>query len=116
MPGRSDTELDSWLLESATDHSTSIEDVTPKQEGAIIAYAKYLGVQAKALETAENASLSISGKLSIDKSGASGNYEKLLKQAQSDYVRALRGSGLKNVMGGTVRSGSVVRSDDPING
>ena len=89
LPGRTNDELDGWLLESAIQHGyATIADVPANKETMVILYARYMGLQAKAAETAENADLSISGKISVNKTSASGNYNNLVAQAWKDYKRA----------------------------
>jgi len=88
LPGRSNDEVAGWLLESANEHGYSaIADVPTSKETIIIHYARYIALQAKAEETAENPSLNIKG-LGINKSGASSNYSNLVINAWKDYKRA----------------------------
>jgi len=88
LPGKTNDELDAWLLESSTQHGyAAIADVPANRETMIIFYARYMGLQAKASETAENPSLNIKG-LGINKSGASSNYYNLIMNAWKDYKRA----------------------------
>ena len=88
LPGRTNDELDTWLLESANEHGYSaMTDVPTSKETMIIHYARYIALQAKAEETAENPSLNIKG-LGINKSGASSNYNNLVINAWKDYKRA----------------------------
>lgn len=95
MPGRTDSELGSWLLESSIEHGfTSVSEVPAEKETQVMLYAKYIGLQAKAAETAENAALGFKG-INVNKSGASGNYNAQIQQAWKDYKRA----------GGTLSSG-----------
>lgn len=87
LPGMTDDELDAWLLEAATQHGyTSLTDIPNTRANMIIHYARYVALQAKAAETAENAALNIKG-IGVNKSGASGNYNQLIKQAFADYRR-----------------------------
>ncbi len=87
LPGMTDVELDAWLAEAATQHGyTSLTDIPNTRANMIIHYARYVALQAKAAETAENAALSIKG-VGINKSGASSNYNQLIKQAFADYRR-----------------------------
>jgi len=112
VPGRSNTELEGWITEAATQHGyVTVADVPDTAANAILAYAEYLGLKAKAAETAENAALSIPGKVSVNKSGASGNYTAQVKEALTQYRREARKAGIKPLTGGTVSSGTAVRSD-----
>jgi len=112
VPGRSNAELEGWITEAATQHRyTTVADVPDTAANAILAYAEYLGLKAKAAETAENAALSIPGKVSVNKSGASGNYANLIKEALAQYRREAKKAGIKPLTGGTVSSGTAVRSD-----
>lgn len=89
MPGRSNDELSGWLLEAAVQHGyAAIADVPASKETMIVMYARYIGLQAKAEETAENADINLSGKISVNKASASGNYNNLIVQAWKDYKRA----------------------------
>lgn len=111
VPGRSNTELEGWITEAATQHDyVTVADVPETAANAILAYAEYLGLKAKAAETAENAALNIKG-IGVNKSGASGNYANLIKEALSQYRREAKKAGIKPLTGGTVSSGTAVRSD-----
>lgn len=111
LPGRSDSELGDWITEAATQHGYStVADVPDKAANAILAYAEYLGLKAKAAETAENAALNIKG-IGVNKSGASGNYNVLVKEALSQYRREARKAGIKLLTGGSVASSTAVRPD-----
>jgi len=89
MPGRSSDELSGWLLESSVQHGhETIANVPTGKETMIVMYARYIGLQAKAEETAENADINLSGKISVNKTSASGNYNSLIAQAWKDYKRA----------------------------
>jgi hypothetical protein len=112
LPGRNNAELEGWITEAATQHGyTSVTDVPDKVANAILAYAEYLGLKAKAAETAENAALSIPGKVSVNKASASGNYNALVKEALVQYRREAVKAGIKPLTGGTVISGTAVRPD-----
>lgn len=111
LPGRSNTELEGWITEAATQHVyTVVTDVPDKAANTILAYAEYLGLKAKAAETAENAALNIKG-IGVNKSGASGNYNALVKEALAQYRREAVKAGIKPLTGGTVTSGTAVRTD-----
>ncbi|MHB8183571.1 MAG: hypothetical protein ACYDDN_07485 [Candidatus Desulforudaceae bacterium] len=111
LPGRSNTELDGWITEAATQHGyATVADVPDKAVNAILAYAEYLGLKAKATETAENAALNVKG-LGVNKSGASGNYERLIKEAWRTYLREASRVGIRALGGGAVTSGAAVRPD-----
>lgn len=88
MPGRTDSELGAWLLESSIEHGfTNVSEVPAEKETQVMLYARYIGLQAKAAETAENAALGFKG-ININKSGASANYTAQIQQAWKDYKRA----------------------------
>lgn len=111
VPGRSNTELEGWITEAATQHGyVTVADVPDTAANAILAYAEYLGLKAKAAETAENAALNIKG-IGVNKSGASGNYNALVKEALAQYRREAVKAGIKPLTGGTVTSGTAVRPD-----
>ncbi|HBX22668.1 MAG TPA: hypothetical protein DEF34_03370 [Desulfotomaculum sp.] len=111
LPGRSSTELEGWITEAATQHDyATVADVPDKAVNAILAYAEYLGLKAKAAETAENAALNIKG-IGVNKSGASGNYNALIKEALAQYRRDARKAGIRPLTGGSVTSGTVTRPD-----
>lgn len=112
VPGRSNGELEGWISEAATQHGyATVADVPDTAANAILAYVEYLGLKAKAAETAENAALTITGKVSVNKSGASGNYNALIKEALAQYRREAVKAGIKPLTGGMVSSGTAVRSD-----
>lgn len=111
VPGRSNTELEGWITEAATQHGyATVTDVPDKAANAILAYAEYLGLKAKAAETAENAALNIKG-IGVNKSGASGNYNALIKEALTQYRREAVKASIKPLTGGMVTSGTAVRPD-----
>lgn len=111
LPGRTNDELDGWITEAALLHGyTVMADVPEKKETMTILYARYMALQAKAAETAENAALNIKG-IGVNRSGASGNYERLIKEALSQYRREAAKAGIKSLTGGTVTSVTVVRPD-----
>lgn len=111
LPGRSNTELEDWITEAATQHGyTTIADVPTKAENAILAYSEYLGIKAKAVETAENASLNIKG-IGVNKSSASANYAALIREALLQYRREATRAGIRAATGGTVSNGTAVRVD-----
>jgi len=88
LPGMTNDSLDSWLLESAKQHSyDTVNEVPIVKSNMIIHYARYIALQTKVIETAENAALNIKG-TSVNKSGASSNYNAAVKRAWSDYRRA----------------------------
>lgn len=89
LPGMTNDELDGWLLEAAIQHNYNTLTEVPDAKGTMVMqYARYIALQAKATETAENADLNISGKMSINKTSASGNYSTLISRAWADYRRA----------------------------
>lgn len=111
LPSRSNTELEGWITEAATQHDyATVDDVPDKTVNAILSFAEYIGLKAKAAETAENAALNIKG-ISINKTGASGNYTAQVKEALAQYRRDARKAGITPLTGGTVASGTAVRSD-----
>lgn len=111
LPGRSSTELEGWIIEAATQHDyATVADVPDKAANAVLVYAEYLGLKAKAAETAENAALNIEG-IGVNKSGASGNYNALVKEALAQYRREAVKAGIKPLTGGTVTIGAAVRPD-----
>ena len=106
MPGTTNDELDGWLVEAAAQHDYStVADVPDTKASMVLHYARYIALQAKAAETAENSDINIPGKVSINKTSASGNYNQLIKQAWSDYRR----SGGR--LGAFAVGGSVARAD-----
>jgi len=111
LPGRSNTELEGWITEAATQHSyAAVADVPDKAVNTILAYAEYMGLKAKAAETAENAALNIKG-VGINKSGSSGNYERLVKEALRQYRQEARKAGIKPLTGGSITNSTVTRPD-----
>ncbi|MTI83442.1 MAG: hypothetical protein FH756_05930 [Firmicutes bacterium] len=111
LPGRSNTELEGWITEAVTQHGyDAIADVPDKAANAILSYAEYLGLKAKAAETAENASLNIKG-IGVNKSSSSVNYERLVKEALQQYRRDARKAGIRPLTGGTVSGNTVTRRD-----
>lgn len=111
LPGRSNTELGGWINESALQHGyATVTDIPAKAETAIIEYARYIALQAKAAETAENAAIDAKG-ISINDTGASGNYEKLIATALKDYRRAAARAVIRVIGGGNVASISLPRPD-----
>ena len=111
LHGRSSAELEGWINESSLQHGyAAVADVPDKAVNAILAYAEYIGLKAKAAETAENAALNIKG-IGVNKSGASGNYERLIKESLAQYRREAAKAGIKPLAGGTVASTILVRPD-----
>ncbi|MCG8401372.1 MAG: hypothetical protein MJA84_07215 [Firmicutes bacterium] len=111
LPGRANTELESWVTEAALQHEyAAVADVPDRAANAILSYAEYLGLKAKAAETAENAALNIKG-IGVNKSGASGNYSALVKDALAQYRREARKAGIRSLIGGAITGSTVTRSD-----
>jgi hypothetical protein len=109
LPGLKNEELAGWLTESALLHGYSaVVQVPAKRETMVMLYARYLGLQAKASETAENARLNIKG-LGIDKSGASASYNALIKEALRDYQREAGRCG--GGIAAKVSSGTAIRKN-----
>jgi hypothetical protein len=107
MPGTI-VELEGWLTEAALLHNyATMAQVPAKKETLIVLCARYLGLQAKAAEMAENASFNLKG-LGINKSGASANYNALIKEALRDYQRE---AGRCGGIIAKVSSGAMIRKD-----
>lgn len=112
LPTTTDAERQGWLEESAWMHSYTLATIPTVAETVVVEYARYLGLAAKAAELAESGSLDVGGKISINKSGASGNYERLIQTAQRDYTKACRAAGIRSIFGGgNANGGSVTRVD-----
>ncbi|TLN00366.1 hypothetical protein FDZ73_19680 [bacterium] len=112
MPGRTAAEYDAWLTEATTQHGyATFADVPTNAETAICYHARYLGLSAKAAETAENAAITVPDKISINKTSASGNYDRQIKNAWRDYIQAANKAGIAARLTGGVQSGSFVRAD-----
>lgn len=110
LPGRTSDEVEGWITESLAQHDTTVEKLPAKQVNAILAHAEYLALKGKAAETAENPSLNIKG-VGINKSGASANYERLLKEAWRTYQREAAKAGMRAIGGGVVTGGTAIRVD-----
>jgi len=113
MPGRTQAEYDAWLTEAITQHGyATFADVPTVAETAICYHARYLGLSAKAAETAENAAITVPDKISINKTSASGNYDRQIKNAWRDYIQVANKAGIAARLTGGARSGSFVRADE----
>lgn len=110
LPGRSSAELEGWVNESALQHGyAAVADVPDKAVNAILAYAEYIGLKAKAAETADNASITVKG-MSFTKTVSSGNFNALVKEAWNQYRREAARAGIRAI-GGNVISLSLTRPD-----
>ncbi|MFZ3171963.1 MAG: hypothetical protein WA118_08290 [Carboxydocellales bacterium] len=111
MPKRTTAELEGWLTEAATYHGyDSMTDVLTKHSNAMLAYAEYLGLRAKAEEHAENASISIPKGVSVNRTSASDNFVKLVETAYNQYRREAIASKLR-IPSASITNGNFVRVD-----
>jgi hypothetical protein len=109
MPGTTNDENEGWLTEASIEHGySSVAEVPARKETMIVLYARYLGLQAKAAETAENASINLKN-VGVNKSGASGNYKDLVDEAYREYRWAASRVGGGVV--GRAAGGNAVRID-----
>jgi hypothetical protein len=115
MKGMTTADLEDWIKLSAIEHgyvdansNADIASIPLKAEKAVLAYSKLIGLESKAIETAEDPSMSVKG-TSFNLGGSSGNYQKLLEVAQKDYRLEAMRAGL--LVLGTATTGSMIRPD-----